>query len=196
MSLARDVGGLLRSSTIIVVIGLLGGYLAGVLIGLELGGSDLVGWQRVASADVAAVEVVSVTDATVVYVRDSAGQNTRCVPTQGGMFECSPVAAEDVEPTPAESPTCEGYTPGKPAETPGYVVSAVHHRVCTEESASFLDVIAISDGSVWIWHAGTGAWYNFGASTAAPLVGAVLGGLAALVFVRLRRGSPDRSAVA
>ncbi len=187
MALMRDIGNLTKSSATWVALGLVGGYLVGLLIGQQLGGADLVGWQRVASVEVAAVEVVSVTDESVVYVRSADGRHTRCTPVERGLFDCVPVDASAVEPTPAESPTCADYEPGKPGETPGYVVSAVHHKVCTEESASFLDVIAISDGSVWIWHAGTGALFNFAASTAAPVTGAVLGTLLAVGYLRFRK---------
>ncbi len=186
MALMRDVRSLFKSSATWVALGLAGGYLVGLLVGQQLGGADLVGWQRVASVDVAAVEVVSVTDESVVYVRSSNDQHTRCTPIDRGLFDCVPVDASAVEPTPAESPTCADYDPGKPGETPGYVVSAVHHKVCTEEAATFLDVIAISDGSVWIWHAGTGALFNFAASTAGPLIGTVLGGLLAIAYLRFR----------
>ncbi len=189
MSVLKEIAGLFRLSATWVALGLVGGYLAGVIVGQQLGGSDLVGWQRVAAADVAAVEVVSVTDESVVYVRAANGQHTRCTPTTNGMFDCVAVEDSAVEPTPPESAVCGDYEPGDPAETPGYVVSAVHHRVCTAESATMLDVIAISDGSVWIWNTGTGAWFNFGASTAAPLVGSVLGGLLAIGLLRLRRNS-------
>lgn len=187
MTVLKDISGLFRLSAVWVAIGLAGGFFVGVIVGQVMGGSDVVGWQRVASIDVAAVEVVSVTDDSVVYVRSSDGQNTRCTPTgRGGMFDCVRVSAAEVEPTPPEAPACADYDAGKPGETPGYVVSAVHHRVCTDEMATLLDVIAISDGSVWIWHSGTGALFNFNTSTVAPGVGAVLGGLLALGLLRLR----------
>jgi len=187
MSVLREITGLFRLSAVWVMLGLVAGYLAGVIVGQQLGGSELVGWQRVASAEVAAIEVVSVTDDSVVFVRSRDGQHTRCTPTgDGGSFDCQPVEASAVLPTPPESSACADYDPGDPGETPGYVVSAVHHRVCTDETAQMLDVIAISDGSVWIWHAGTGAWFNFTATTAAPLIGAAIGGLLAVLGLRLR----------
>ncbi len=188
MTVLKDLSGLFRLSAVWVALGLVGGFFVGVIIGQTVGGADVVGWQRVAPADVGAVEVVSVTDDSVVYVRAANGQNTRCTPTgSGGMFDCVPVAAADVEPTPPEAPACADYEPGKPGETPDYVVSAVHHRVCTDEMATLLDVIAVSDGSVWIWHSGTGAFFNFNTSTIAPGIGTIVGGLLALGLLRLRK---------
>ena len=80
MTVLKDFGGLFRLSAVWVAIGLVGGFFVGVIVGQLVGGADLVGWQRVAPAEVGAVEVVSVTDDSVVYVRNANGQHTRCTP--------------------------------------------------------------------------------------------------------------------